>query len=57
MSHRFSCKLVGFNLKAIGQCHVKGALLRFKFQSLLECYDKNVKHEGNISMIVILDSV
>lgn len=57
MSHRFSCKLVGFNLKAIGQCHVKEALLGFKFQGLLECYDKNMKREENISMIAVLDLV
>lgn len=57
MSQRFSCKLVGFNLKAIGQCHVKEALLRFKFQSLLECYDKIMKHEDNVSMIVVSDLV
>lgn len=57
MSHRFSCKLVGFNLKAIGQCHVKEALLGFKFQGLLECYDKNMKREENISMIAVWDLV
>lgn len=55
MSHRFSCKLIGFNLKAIGQCRVKEALLKFKFQGLLECYDRNMRHEENISMIVVLD--
>lgn len=57
MSYRFSCKLIGFNLEAIGQCHVKETLLRFKFQILLECYDKYKKHEENISMIVVLDLV
>lgn len=57
MSHRFSCKLIEFNLKAIGQCYVKKALLGFKFQGLLECYDKNMIHEENISMIVVLDLV
>lgn len=57
MSHRFSCKLVGFNLKAIGQCHVREALLGFKFQGLLERYDKNMKREENISMIAVWDLV